>query len=178
MRAIVCTVFFLVSGCGLLDDDHPPCPSGGGTAPIPAPTIEPPTDPGDFGAAERYRKLQDGTICVCGPYEIGCHDSPEGAVASPPCGYDAQGQPSCEVYSPPPNPGFGWNNETGQDEMMPTQYFNCYYEKLDRQTKSVEDKSRSQRAKDLIQADRLHGEWCDAETDSQRRYVYTPRGCR
>jgi hypothetical protein len=167
--ALLAMFLIAVPACSLLDPDHPPCPSSDPPAPGPGapPDTGDPTDPGDYGASgERYRKLKDGTVCVCGAYEIGCYETEEGADASMACAYGPEGR-ECEPYALPPSPG--------ADTM---QYFNCYYEKLDRQTKSTEDKSRSQKAKDLVQADRLHGEWCDSESDRQDRYVYTPRGCK
>jgi hypothetical protein len=81
MKSALAICLLIVSGCTIFDADHPPCPSNAPPAPLPPgpPGTGDPSDPGDYGASgDRYRKLQDGTVCLCGTYEIGCHETPEG----------------------------------------------------------------------------------------------------
>lgn len=165
----------VLAGCGLLDDEHPPCPSDGTGAPVPGPVIEPTSvGSGDSGASERFRKLSDGTVCVCGTYEIGCHDTPEGAESSMSCGYNAQGQPECEPYLAPPNPAFGWNNETGQDEPFKT--WICPYRKIDVETKKSTSHERTESAPDYQTANKHHFDWCDNKSDLYT--LYTCSACK
>jgi hypothetical protein len=119
-------IMMTVPACGLLRPDYDPCPSDGTSAPVPGPVIEPVSvGAGDNYAGERYRKLNNGTVCVCGTYEIGCYETVEGAESSMSCGYDWQGQPECLPAERPPDPAFGWNNETGQDEPLKKGNWRC-----------------------------------------------------
>lgn len=167
--SIVATAYIamlLCSGCGWLDDDHPPCPSDGTGAPVPGSIVEPTTSvgAGDNGATERYRKLSNGTVCVCGVYEIGCHETPEGADSSMSCGYDAQGQPECLPVVRSPDPGFTWDNETGQN--VPVLKWSCAYTwRSKRPGKEWKDGVRIRRAQTYTRANLAHFGWCTSKTD-------------
>lgn len=89
MRYLICIYLAstILSAC---DDDYPPCSPDTGALQGPgAPTG--PTDPGpilgpvpdpDQEASPTYSTNDKGDVCECGPYEIGCVDSPEKARAA------------------------------------------------------------------------------------------------
>ncbi len=168
-----------VAGCGLLKHDYDPCPSDGTGAPVPGPVIEPTSvGSGDNGAGERYRKLANGTVCVCGDYEIGCYETPEGADSSMSCGYDAQGQPECIPVVRPPDPPFHWDNEKGENVATPTKSFTCDYELIDRKTKERIPLTRSQSGETAQAARVQHIKWCDEQTRTSPDYVFSAGDCR
>lgn len=175
MRRHIPIALVMVSGCGLFKPDYDPCPSDGTGAPTPGPVIEPTSvGVGDNYAGERYRKLPNGTVCVCGTYEIGCHETPEGAESSMSCGYDAQGQPECIPAVRPPDPGFTWDNETGQN--VPLGTWVCPYRQIDVQTKKATSHTRSQSARDYQSANSYHFDWCENRSDAYT--LYTCSACR
>lgn len=169
------------SGCGLLKPDYDPCPSDGTGAPVPGPVIEPVSvGAGDNGAGERYRKLADGTVCVCGPYEIGCHETIEGAESSMSCGYNAQGQPECVPVVRPPDPPYHWDNESGQNVPSGPPNFRmwtCPYEWIDKKSGEVRYEERTQKALTYDRANVLHHEWCATRNRNKPDWQWNCRDC-
>lgn len=163
-----------LGGCGLLHPDYDPCPSDGTGTPTPGPIIEPASvGAGDNGVAERYRKLPNGTVCVCGEYEIGCHETPEGAESSMSCGYDAQGQPDCIPVVRPPDPSVRWDNEKGEwvdDAAGPMSKWSCSFSVVLRRDGSSRDDVRIRQAQSYTRANLAHFAWCARKTDQWFEY--------
>lgn len=175
MRAL-CVGMLLLTGCDLLEPDYDPCPSDGTGAPTPGPIIEPTSvGAGDNGAAERYRKLANGTVCVCGTYEIGCHETPEGAESSMSCGYDAQGQPECIPVVRSPDPSIRWDNEKGEwvnDAAGPVLKWSCPYKWRKRYTDDAWiQERRTRQAQTHNKANWSHFRWCELKSDNSWEFV-------
>lgn len=178
---LVMCMLSITAGCFLLEPDYPPCQSRG--APTPAPDGPPgtgdPNDPGDYGADKRYRKLKDGTVCLCGTFEVGCHETPEGADSSMACAYNAGGQRECEPASMSPPPDVVWNNETGRYEPATDQVYTCVYDVINRRSGKVEyTRRRDQRAPDLANADARHTDWCTDMSSRRGPVAYRPGPCQ
>jgi hypothetical protein len=92
-------VFAFVAVLIACNDAPPPChPDGAPEIPIPGPTPDPLPGPGGPGvppdhqdAPDKYSKNEEGEVCTCGPYAIGCTTDPDGVpgdeagtVSSPP----------------------------------------------------------------------------------------------
>lgn len=115
MRYIIC-IYLALTILSACDDDYPPCSPdtgafqgpGAPTGPSdPGPILGPAPDP-DQDASPTYSTNDKGEVCECGPYELGCVDSPEKAkVATKPgayCPYPREnGNPvMAGVYPKPP----------------------------------------------------------------------------
>jgi hypothetical protein len=166
MKSALAICLLIVSGCTIFDADHPPCPSNAPPAPLPPgpPGTGDPSDPGDYGASgDRYRKLQDGTVCLCGTYEIGCHETPEGADSSMTCAYNAEGQRECEVYTLPPPPEVDSAAE-------PVRSWSCDYRIVVRKNGSEKRYNRIQRGQSHRKANLAHFSYCAKRTDTHFAY--------
>lgn len=112
MRIEVCAIAtLLIAACSLVDDSYEPCSTIEGTG-VPAPGPTPGTDPGPTGpqpndaSGDRYRRASNGLICRCGDYDIGCYDSPEGALKATMCRPSPLGpeyEPNCQPLGIPGN---------------------------------------------------------------------------
>jgi hypothetical protein len=166
MKSALAICLLAMSGCTIFDADHPPCPSNAPPAPLPPgpPGTGDPSDPGDYGASgDRYRKLQDGTVCVCGLYEIGCHETPEGADSSMTCAFNAEGQRECEAYALPPPPDVDSMSE-------PVRKWSCDYVVILKEDGSRKRRNRTQQAQTYTKANWLHFKYCEKMNDNSFEY--------
>lgn len=86
MRAMHFLIFVAALSLFACGDRYPPCaPEGNGPGTIYGPTPSPlpgpggPNEPPDWAdAPPTYSKNEDGEVCTCGPYQIGCTTDPDG----------------------------------------------------------------------------------------------------
>lgn len=122
--------------------------------------------PGDY--ADRYRKLSDGTVCTCGPYDVGCYETPDGADASMSCSYGPEGR-TCERAVPPTPPSTAWDNEAGEEASA--RKWTCTMGKYNRDSKRlVERFARSETAARKSEADDKARAWADQKNRTDKVY--------
>ena len=165
IRCVCLMSAFSMLATSCIGDDYELCPGSGTSAPVPSPRPNPspgPIDPGDFGAeGDRYRKTSDGTVCRCGIYEIGCHETPEGAQTTMSCSFRPDGAQECEAYTLPPPPPTAWDNEAGEESSR--KRWTCTMGKYDRKPpgKLLEEFARTERADTKTVADDQARSWAD-----------------
>lgn len=89
MKMLPLVLLLALIGC---DDDYPPCSPDNGIPQGPGGPVHGPTDPGPTPLPgpgpdqddykPRYSTNAAGEVCECGPYEMGCSDTPEKAKGS------------------------------------------------------------------------------------------------
>jgi hypothetical protein len=115
-------IYLLVSVVAC-EHDYPPCsPATASPWTVEGPTPDPAPRPGpDEDAPTRYSKNADGEVCECGPYELGCVESPEAAErASRPGAYCSFPRDSNDSNTVPYDP-----DSSGGSQGSGQQYGTC-----------------------------------------------------
>jgi hypothetical protein len=168
MRYALIAIALLCTACSLFDE-YGPCPSSPSPSPTPGPGAPPgpddPLPPGDY--ADRYRKLSDGTVCMCGPYDVGCYETPEGADGSKACSYGPEGQ-ICDDYTLPTPPSGAVPDAEELSE--PVKKWRCPYRWRRRAHNDWSDDERIRQAQHYRKANIAHFQWCAQKSDDYWEY--------
>lgn len=142
-------IFYISVALAACEHDYPPCSPDGDTQ-IPGGPVHGPTDPGPSpvpgpgpdgaGYQPRYRTNERGEVCECGPYEMGCSDSPADAARGA-CDYSPDGVyvPGDGAYPAAPTKVDGAT--CGKPDSNSGELFTCHYTRsvgpLSEETKSA-----------------------------------------
>ena len=106
-------------------------------------------------------------MCTCGPYDVGCYDTPEGADASKACSYGPEGQ-ICDDYALPAPPSDA--TPDAEELSEPVRKWRCPYRWRRRAHNDWSDDERIRQAQHYRKANIAHFQWCTQKSDSYWEY--------